>query len=257
MVEKLVKLWQSNKSKGKSEGLTKLIKGYKDFEKVCSLWNTYIYMHDYRSKKYIYISPSFCNYLGIEYNNVLNEGFESISALIHPEDLYTLENVLFKKIKEFLSSLHEIGEENQNYRFSYNFRIKKKDTTYISMSVVSKILGFNTKGKILLDFGMITPLIHEALTTNIHFNISKSIDGENYDSIFQDEYSNDQSTDLRLTKRELQIIQLLKEGMNSKSIAEHLNVSINTIRNHRSHIFDKTNTNKVTELLTLANKLDL
>ncbi len=78
MVDTLVKLWQSNKSDGKTNGLKDLIKGYKDFKQICNMWNTYIYMHDYRSNKYLYISPSLCNYRGVDYNNALNDGFESI-----------------------------------------------------------------------------------------------------------------------------------------------------------------------------------
>lgn len=255
MVDTLVKLWQSNKSDGETNGLKDLIKGYKDFEKICNMWNTYIYMHDYRSNKYLYISPSLCNYLGVEYNNALNDGFESISPLIHPDDLLILENNLFKKISSFLSTQTE--QENQNYKFSYNFRIRKKDNTYISMSIVSKVLGFNKKGKILVDFGLITPMTHVMQTNNIVLNVSRSSDEEDYVSVFQEEYKKGITTNLDLTKRELQIIQLLKKGMDSKAIADHLCISLNTAKNHRRNIFEKTNTNKVTELLALVNELGL
>jgi DNA-binding CsgD family transcriptional regulator len=255
MVDTLVKLWQSNKSDGKTNGLKDLIKGYKDFEQICNMWNTYIYMHDYRSNKYLYISPSLCNYLGIDYNNTLNDGFESISPLIHPDDLFILENTLFKKISSFLSAQTE--QENQNYKFSYNFRIRKKDNSYISMSIVSKILGFNKKGKILVDFGLISPIIHMMQTNSIVLNISKANNEEDYDSIFQEEYKKEVTTNLDLTRRELEIIQLLKKGMDSKAIAEHLSISLNTAKNHRRNIFEKTNTNKVTELLALVNELGL
>ncbi len=256
MVDTLVKLWQSNKSKDNTNGLEDIVKGYKDFEQICNMWNTYIYMHDYRSNKYIYISPSFCNYLGIDHNLSMNEGFDSISSLIHPDDLFILENILFKKITSFLSTLPEQEQESQNYKFSYNFRLRKKDGNYISMSVVSKILGFNEKGKILIDFGMITPAIYVIQNNNIFLTISKACD-DDYTTVFQEEYRKEQSSSLHLTKRELEIIKLLKEGMDSKSIADHLCISLNTTKNHRRNIFEKTNTNKVTELLSLVNKLGL
>jgi DNA-binding CsgD family transcriptional regulator len=256
MVDTLVKLWQSNKSKESTNGLQDLVKGYKDFEQICNMWNTYIYMHDYRSNKYIYISPSFCNYLGIEHSTTLADGFDSISSLIHPDDLLILENTLFKRITYFLSTLPESEQENQNYRFSYNFRIRKKDGNYVSMSIVSKILGFNSKGKIQVDFGMITPAIHVIQTDNILLAISKANGEDDYTTVFQEEYKKENSN-LHLTKRELEIIQLLKAGMDSKSIADHLCISLNTTKNHRRNIFEKTNTNKVTELLSLVNKLGL
>ena len=259
MVDTLVKLLQSNKSKVETNDLKDLIQGYKDFEQVCTIWNTYIYMHDYRSNQYLYISPSFCNYLGIEYQNTLKDGFESISPLIHPDDLFILENVLFKKVSSFLSSLSPAEQEDLSYRVNYNFRIRKKNNTYVNMSIVSKILGFNKKGKILLDFGLISPTFHILPTNSIVLNISRSSneDEEDFTSVFQEEYKTEVNSDLCLTKREIEIIQLLKKGMDSKTMAEQLSISVNTIKNHRRNIFEKTNTNKVTELLALVNELGL
>jgi DNA-binding CsgD family transcriptional regulator len=257
MIDTLAKLWQSNKSKDKPVGLNDLVQGYEDFERICSMWNTYIYMHDYRSNKYLYISPSFCNYLGIDYNIALNDGFDSVSSHIHPDDLLILEKILFKKITNFLAALPESDHEDPNYRFSYNFRIGKKDGTYISMSIVSKILGFNKKGKILIDFGMISPVNHILQTDKIILNISKSMNDLDYVTLCHEEYNPEASTDLNLTDRELEIIQLLKKGMDSKAMADQLCLSQHTVRNHRRNILRKTNTNKVTELLSLINKLGI
>lgn len=258
MVDTLVKLLKFNKSAENTAGLQDMVKGYEEFERVCSMWNTYIYMHDYQSNSYIYISPSFCNYFGLDYNTVLAEGFESISSLIHPHDLFVLENNLFKKINDFLASIHhQEAEENQNYKFIYNFRIRKKDSSYISMSVVSKILSFDKKGAIQLDFGMISPVNHILQTDRIILNISKSINDLDYDTLLQEEFNPEANTDLNLTDREMEIIMLLKKGMDSKDMAEHLCLSQHTVRNHRRNILKKTNTNKVTELLTLINKLGL
>ncbi len=258
MVDTLIKLWQSSNSKEHTDGLQDLAKGYEDFERVCSMWNTFIYMHDYSQNRYIYISPSFCNYLGIDYSIVLEDGFDSISSLIHPEDQLILDKSLFKKITSFLSSIYEKNEEEkQNYKFSYNFRMRKKDGNYISMSVISKVLTFNKKGKILLDFGLITPVNHILQTDKIILNISKSINDLDYDTVLQEEYNPEVSADLQLTEREFEIINLLKQGMDSKEMADHLCLSQHTVRNHRRNILRKTNTNKVTELLTLINKLGL
>ncbi|HVD98672.1 MAG TPA: LuxR C-terminal-related transcriptional regulator [Cytophagaceae bacterium] len=223
------------------------------------MWNTFIYMHDYHFNKYIYISPSFCQYLGIEYNIALADGFDSIASLVHPDDLPILEKTLFSRITNFLASIYDEKDEegNQNYKFSYNFRVRKKDGNYISMSIVSKILSFNKKGKILLDFGLITPVNHILHSDNIILNISKSISDLDYETVLQEEYSPEADAELNLTERELEIIQLLKRGMDSKEMADHLCLSQHTVRNHRRNILKKTNTNKVTELLTLINKLGL
>lgn len=53
-----------------------------------------------------------------------------------------------------------------------------------------------------------------------------------------------------LTKRELEIIGLIKGGLSSKEIASHLNLSLNTIDIHRHHIFRKL---KIKNLVALMN----
>jgi DNA-binding NarL/FixJ family response regulator len=43
----------------------------------------------------------------------------------------------------------------------------------------------------------------------------------------------------QLTTRELQILALMHQGRSNKWIAEHLFLSVSTVKNHLSHIFDK------------------
>ncbi len=52
-----------------------------------------------------------------------------------------------------------------------------------------------------------------------------------------------------LSKREVEILQLICNGVSSKKIAERLCVSINTINNHRKNILRKTQTATVAELV--------
>jgi len=48
-----------------------------------------------------------------------------------------------------------------------------------------------------------------------------------------------QDEDFSLTQREQEILQLLVEGLNNQSIAEKLFISIQTVRNHIRHIYNK------------------
>ncbi len=56
----------------------------------------------------------------------------------------------------------------------------------------------------------------------------------------------------RLTLREIEIIRLLDEGLNSSQMAERLYISENTIETHRRNILRKTDTHSATELLRYA-----
>lgn len=55
-----------------------------------------------------------------------------------------------------------------------------------------------------------------------------------------------------LTRREEQILKMLRAGNSSRKIAEDLHISVRTVEGHRAKIMDKMNSNSVAELLELA-----
>lgn len=55
-----------------------------------------------------------------------------------------------------------------------------------------------------------------------------------------------------LTRRELEILQLIAEGLSSKEIADALHVSVRTIDSHRSNLMDKLEIRKVSKLVRYA-----
>ena len=60
------------------------------------------------------------------------------------------------------------------------------------------------------------------------------------------------TNDLLLTKRELEVMLLLAEGLNNKEIGERLFVSERTIVGHKSNLMAKTNTKNTVSLLAFA-----
>jgi DNA-binding NarL/FixJ family response regulator len=55
-----------------------------------------------------------------------------------------------------------------------------------------------------------------------------------------------------LTRRELQILQLIVEGKSNKEIADHLRLSANTVAVHRANIMDALGIHKTAELVVYA-----
>lgn len=60
-----------------------------------------------------------------------------------------------------------------------------------------------------------------------------------------------------LTKRELEVIQLVAHGMTNKQIAESLFISVKTVETHKSHILDKLGLSNSSELMKFALKNNL
>jgi len=58
----------------------------------------------------------------------------------------------------------------------------------------------------------------------------------------------------QLTKRELEIVNMIKDGYSSKEIAEKLYISKRTVEVHRYNIFRKLDVNNITSLIKMTNK---
>ena len=57
---------------------------------------------------------------------------------------------------------------------------------------------------------------------------------------------------LGITPRELEVLQLIAEGLSNKEMAERLFVSENTVKTHASRVFDKLGANRRTQAVQFA-----
>ena len=59
---------------------------------------------------------------------------------------------------------------------------------------------------------------------------------------------------LSISKRELEVLQLMAEGLSNKEIAEKLFVSLNTVKTHSSKVFEKLDVKRRTQAVEKAKK---
>jgi NarL family two-component system response regulator LiaR len=67
----------------------------------------------------------------------------------------------------------------------------------------------------------------------------------------------DELTRLRLSTRELEVLQLMADGLSNQQIAERLFVSLNTIKTHTSNLFLKMEVERRTQAIEMAKRLGL
>ncbi len=63
--------------------------------------------------------------------------------------------------------------------------------------------------------------------------------------------------DLSITRRELEILELIAQGMSNREIAEKLYVSENTVKTHSSRVFDKLGARRRTQAVQLGKEFGL
>src|ERR1051326_6842617 len=63
--------------------------------------------------------------------------------------------------------------------------------------------------------------------------------------------------ELRITPRELKILELIAQGMSNREIAEKLYVSENTVKTHSSRVFDKLGARRRTQAVQIGKEFGL
>lgn len=63
--------------------------------------------------------------------------------------------------------------------------------------------------------------------------------------------------DFGITKRELEILELIAQGMSNREIAEKLFVSENTVKTHSSRLFDKLSAKRRTQAVQIGKEMGL
>jgi DNA-binding CsgD family transcriptional regulator len=70
-------------------------------------------------------------------------------------------------------------------------------------------------------------------------------------------FNRQEATKLRLSTRELEVLQLMADGLSNQQIAERLFVSLNTIKTHSSNLFLKLEVERRTQAVEKAKRLRL
>jgi len=120
-------------------------------------------------------------------------------------------------------------------------------TMHKDNNFIRSILEIGASGYILKGSG--APELMKALQTIVEGGTYFSGD---VTKIVMDGIKKNQISSANLTKRELEVLKLIAQGLTNKQIAEKLIISQYTAETHRKNITKKLKVNKVTELVKYA-----
>jgi DNA-binding NarL/FixJ family response regulator len=113
----------------------------------------------------------------------------------------------------------------------------------------------------MIDLGVKGFILKDADNEELKTAINRIIDGNSYFSqellikLIKNKTTVDHN--IQLTKRELEILELICKGLSTNEIADQLNISIRTVERHRSSLLLKTNSNNSIKLVIYAIKNNL
>ncbi|MBC7921216.1 MAG: PAS domain-containing protein [Ferruginibacter sp.] len=193
-----------------------------------------------------FISANSAEFFGYSPGELKRKRFDDFLAHLHPEDLSPYLRVR-QKTEDVLSNLevYEIPE----YRFVLNYRLRRGDGTYFHLHVERIFLPISPSE--YDSFILFKDVTGEKPFGQVQLEWYRSLNGA-YRKIGS--YA-PLGAAQRLTHREIEVLQLIKEGRSSKEIAGKLFISINTVRNHRSRLFEKTGAKNMVDLLNAVDTL--
>ncbi|MBK6979809.1 MAG: PAS domain-containing protein [Cytophagaceae bacterium] len=166
---------------------------------------------------------------------------------MHPEDREFVASSLALSI-ELQESLPLEKAELVQMNIYLRMLDKDKNFRWVLMQFPKRL--FNENGKVISTLILVTDLSHFPKNFSRMLTL---IDASNKKSIFfatQVDNKKFISLDIpQISKRELEILQLMVRGLNSPQIAENLFLSYHTIENHKRNLRRKTNTKTTAELI--------
>jgi DNA-binding CsgD family transcriptional regulator len=178
-----------------------------------------------------------------------NNGIENVLQTIHPEHLPVFVEHVWPTIFDYYKK-HGETEEIFDFRFNTSFKCKRIDGSYIwclqQLVPIDVVDGLPHRSILIMND--ITNLKKEDAMDLV---ISKKNSRGMYEHDLYVEYKTEKDF-FSLSKRELEILSCIGNGLSTKSIAEKLFISTHTVSNHRKNILQKTNCKSVAQLLSLA-----
>ncbi len=211
--------------------------------------NCCVFLIEY-NKEFLYTSPNFHTFFGYDIEKLNDPSIEHnyVEKHIHPED-YLVFATIQKKLVEFVYSLPV--ENRKDYKHIYEFRILNSNNEYIRIISQHQLLEVDENGNPYLVLGVADISPDQRESDKVKFRLVNIKTGEIVPFALNEE------SNIKLTKREVEILKLVNKGMFSKEISESLSISIHTVNNHRQNILQKMNTDNVVEAINYARELGL
>lgn len=204
---------------------------------------------DFRTNKIAYFSPGSETWSGSTREEILqSNGIELMVSLFHPDDLCIVNEIQAESLRLY----KEYPCDERIFlitRYNYRMISKQGETLYILVEYAYPEFDPESKNPLLGIVHMhdITGIkkdntIYASITL-----VSKSGSRTLYSREFRKEVS-----ELKISPREEEIIKSLAMGLSSKTIADLMGISVETVKTHRKNILKRLDAKSSAELIQIA-----
>ncbi len=202
----------------------------------------YHYIIDFHTHRITNVSSGAGNILGMTPQSI-----KDIIDRIHPDDLdfaTQAEDAVINHLR------YNLGASNAlKYKMSFCMRIKTANGAYKLFLHQAIILSTDKNGHFAKVLNIHTDISHLSTTNSLKAYLSGIYGINEYIEIDVFPNAVNVSNTPLFSKREAEIIHLLAKGMKNKEIADQLFISLNTVKNHRKNILQKSGMKNCSELI--------
>jgi DNA-binding CsgD family transcriptional regulator len=225
----------------------------KDVDALFSSLPVAVSIYDHKELRSTYCNENLSSLMGYSREMFMGEnGMQTLYNTFHPTHMAIYNAYLYPKISETMAEAVANNEDVKSYKFSSTFKAVRSNKEEFWCHIQFGVIETYSDGIPMFTLSLLSDISHIKKDNNIDFLIYKTISGEIQQAISYTSFNEDNSQ-LKLSKREIEILALVKQGHTSKEIAIKLFVSENTIHTHRKNMLHKTNSKNMAELIQFAN----
>ena len=203
---------------------------------------------DFCKREIIFYSSNFGSLLGYELSDYQEFGQYFFANKIHPDDALklSLNGVTILKLLNSFSS-----DEKLNHKHIYEYRMLNAKNQYVRIIEQYQVLELDPTGQVwlminIVDISPSQDIQEDCRSQLLNFRTGKIIDLETPSKL-----------EFELTKREIEILKLVRDGFLSKEISGKLAISVHTVNTHRQRFLEKLGANNSMEAVIFASKYGL
>lgn len=203
---------------------------------------------DICKRQILFYSSNFGQLLGYTPSDYGDSGQQFFAGKIHPDDALqlSLNSVTMLKIFNTLS-----GTEKLSHKIIIEYRMLNVANKYVRLIEQYQIIELDQSGQIWLMMGVVDVSPNQDEEVGAKSQLLNFRTGEFIPLDI------DTKPKIELTKRETEILKLVKQGYLSKEISSKLSISLHTVNTHRQRFLEKLGVSNSLEAVTFASKFGL
>jgi DNA-binding CsgD family transcriptional regulator len=210
--------------------------------------NSGINVFDISKRQVVFYSANFGRLLGYSPADYEKTGMNFFIDKIHPEDIIRGASLGVSIMKLFNS--FPVAEK-LDYKMIQEYRMLNSDNKYVRLIEQYQMIELDANGQIWLMMGVVDVSPNQEDMNEMKCQLMNFKTGQFVP------FEPPQQPQVDLTKREVEILRLVKEGLLSKEISNRLSISLHTVNTHRQRLLAKLGANNSVEALMFATKFRL